>query len=900
MTTTGPDADKRVRLAIGVLFLVVLLAAAVLRLWDLDLKPLHSDEGVNGFFLLRLVTRGYYRYNPENYHGPFLYYLIAPLLWIQKSILHTRATVFMLRIMPALFGIATVALLWPMRRLLGLVAMVAAAVLIAFEPGMVYFSRTTIHEIFLVFFTLLSVYGFGIYLLRRTEWHSTRNTVPGRLSSRFWQAPTLWLVAGMLGLAGCYANKETSIITYGAFGVGLFAAWAFKPGAGTLRQRIDTVVTFVREEMWGPMRPRTEYFSALGGWQSALIVFLLVLFGPFLVVLGAQAAVIGPPMEDAWWFFGFWAGDATHVTGIIVRTIGGVACIGTLGVAVWVLPALGPAALHWYRGLPVNRRRWLLATVISVVFLVVLYSALWNAPRGLFDMFATHFTWIKRGVASEHTGHEKDFPYYLKIMWEVDAPLLYVGAAFAALTVIVRRDWKALLVAAPVAAAAWFIYQYDQDNPLLKTEFVSKLPERIRELAFEDFGAKQLVFLWTLAGLAVARHRRIGLFTVGWAGSITFVYSVVSYKTPWLVLNLTLPLALVTAYFIDDVAGELARLAKSKWVPVAVAAASLGIIALPNPAGRALARAGLDRDEPNREWVTWVHLTQHMNFVAYDDDRYELIYVQTMRDIWALVDRLRALLAVDADKHKKERRKIHVVSEDYWPLPYYVNDYKGRLTYHSGELPKTAEDIILIRSTQKRKVKDLVEGYRSESYVLRPGVVLILYVNPELWDPLFGDEGGDEIEIGVPPKPSDSRRGVRARYYAGLRCQGSPIAERVEEAPRVESAEDMEFQSPFCAIWEGWLEIQEAGEYVFTSESDDGSWVYLDGELVVDNGGTHARLRKRSRSIQLEPGLHHVRVRYFDAGGAATLRLKWRKLPEIQEQDIPEDHWFHALVAEAG
>src|SRR5678815_264289 len=38
----------------------ILVLAAILRLYNLDLVPLHHDEGVNGNFLVRLVHDGYY------------------------------------------------------------------------------------------------------------------------------------------------------------------------------------------------------------------------------------------------------------------------------------------------------------------------------------------------------------------------------------------------------------------------------------------------------------------------------------------------------------------------------------------------------------------------------------------------------------------------------------------------------------------------------------------------------------------------------------------------------------------------------------------------------------------------------------------------------------------------
>ena len=55
----------------------ILFVAAFLRLYDLNLVPLHHDEGVNGNFLVRLVREGVYHYDPANYHGPTLYYFAA-------------------------------------------------------------------------------------------------------------------------------------------------------------------------------------------------------------------------------------------------------------------------------------------------------------------------------------------------------------------------------------------------------------------------------------------------------------------------------------------------------------------------------------------------------------------------------------------------------------------------------------------------------------------------------------------------------------------------------------------------------------------------------------------------------------------------------------------------------
>ncbi len=53
---------------------VVTLVAVFWRFWQLELKPLHHDEGVNGFFLITFFRDSVYKYDPANYHGPDLYY----------------------------------------------------------------------------------------------------------------------------------------------------------------------------------------------------------------------------------------------------------------------------------------------------------------------------------------------------------------------------------------------------------------------------------------------------------------------------------------------------------------------------------------------------------------------------------------------------------------------------------------------------------------------------------------------------------------------------------------------------------------------------------------------------------------------------------------------------------
>ena len=61
-------------------FWIAFGAALALRLLWLDVRPLHHDEGVNGWFLYRLLDGYRWEYDPEKFHGPFLYFFGAPFV----------------------------------------------------------------------------------------------------------------------------------------------------------------------------------------------------------------------------------------------------------------------------------------------------------------------------------------------------------------------------------------------------------------------------------------------------------------------------------------------------------------------------------------------------------------------------------------------------------------------------------------------------------------------------------------------------------------------------------------------------------------------------------------------------------------------------------------------------
>jgi uncharacterized protein (TIGR03663 family) len=203
----------------------IMLVAALLRLWDLSLKPFHHDEGINGWFVTNLVRDGNWSYDPANYHGPTLFYLglVSEVIF--------GLTDEAMRLVPVLFGIVTVALVLALRPFVGRVAALVAAALLAVSPGATYVSRYFIHESLVVFFTLGIVVAV-LYLLRRRQQR--------------------YLVLAAASTALLLATKETGIVSLAVLAIATGMALAYvrfrrgsvpEAAARTRRRRADGRVT---------------------------------------------------------------------------------------------------------------------------------------------------------------------------------------------------------------------------------------------------------------------------------------------------------------------------------------------------------------------------------------------------------------------------------------------------------------------------------------------------------------------------------------------------------------------------------------------------------------------------------------------------------------------------------
>jgi uncharacterized protein (TIGR03663 family) len=258
----------------AVVLLLIALALVVTRLWALDNRSYSHDESIHAWEAWKLVTGQRYVHDPV-YHGPFLYHVTA-LVYFLFGVSDTTA-----RLGAALFAIAAVLLVWPMRRWLGRVGAVFAMFLLTISPTMMYRGRFIRHDIFVIVPTMVMVFCFFRYLEDRQErW--------------------LYIIAGALSLMFCAkANAFINGAIFGSFWlIYLLVQWA------SSRRSLQELPSFDLVMLLGtlvlplasPVVVRALGFDPLDYSQTGLVRTLIV-----VLMMVSLSAGIG-----TWWKTRVW------------------------------------------------------------------------------------------------------------------------------------------------------------------------------------------------------------------------------------------------------------------------------------------------------------------------------------------------------------------------------------------------------------------------------------------------------------------------------------------------------------------------------------------------------------------------------------------------------------------
>jgi len=189
-------STSQAHIALGLL----LLLAAVLRLWDLDIKPPHFDEGINGWFAHQMRQSGFYQYNHENFHGPLYFYLV----YMAQTFFGSELIALRL---PAVLGSLLIVVGLAMHHpIFGRPVAWLAALCAAVSPAQVFYGRYSIHESWFaasLVFTMLGFLGLWKYGAKKY----------------------LWIL--ILGTTTAVCLKETYLIHFGCMAIAFGCCWIY-------------------------------------------------------------------------------------------------------------------------------------------------------------------------------------------------------------------------------------------------------------------------------------------------------------------------------------------------------------------------------------------------------------------------------------------------------------------------------------------------------------------------------------------------------------------------------------------------------------------------------------------------------------------------------------------------
>lgn len=174
-------------------WVLLLLLTLTTRFDDLANKPLHFDEGINGWFVMQMQTLGFYKYDATNYHGPLYFYLLQffETLW--------GRSIETLRAVPATFSVLSV-MIFSFGILRSIKMQRWMMLFFLLSPAFLFFGRSGIHEMPFVFFQILFALGFLRWFEKEDE-------------------KSLALI--LIGLWGMVTLKETFTITLVCWFLGL-------------------------------------------------------------------------------------------------------------------------------------------------------------------------------------------------------------------------------------------------------------------------------------------------------------------------------------------------------------------------------------------------------------------------------------------------------------------------------------------------------------------------------------------------------------------------------------------------------------------------------------------------------------------------------------------------------
>ena len=156
------------------------------------------------------------------------------------------------------------------------------------------------------------------------------------------------------------------------------------------------------------------------------------------------------------------------------------------------------------------------------------------------------------------------------------------------------------------------------------------------------------------------------------------------------------------------------------------------------------------------------------------------------------------------------------------------------------------------------------------------------------------EEVSSIVHAVVQNSPISTLPGLKLKHYNGSwnnLPDFSTLTPDDEKIVDIVSVGEYVGKNNFGLVFEGLLQINEAANYKLSIGSDDGSRLFLQNQLFVDNDGLHGNI-KLGKSIFLSPGLYPIRIEFFERAGGEVIDFSWQK-DAGEETMVPASALFY-------
>jgi beta-glucosidase len=134
------------------------------------------------------------------------------------------------------------------------------------------------------------------------------------------------------------------------------------------------------------------------------------------------------------------------------------------------------------------------------------------------------------------------------------------------------------------------------------------------------------------------------------------------------------------------------------------------------------------------------------------------------------------------------------------------------------------------------------------------------------------------------PPGSPGTRGLKGEYFPNKTLEGEPVFTRLDETVNFDWSSEAPApgvsKENYSVRWTGTITAPADGEYDLGVRSDDGSRLWLDSVLLIDNWSDHAT-ETRMAHVKMAGGKpHDIQIEFYQASGASIVQLGWHNQSE--------------------